>query len=60
MEYAPVCGRPSGCVNNCPPGMYCAMMCQMHEPVTYGNRCQLNAANAEFLYAGACTNDRAY
>ena len=58
MQYDPVCGRPPGCANTCPPGQYCTMMCRLYEPQTYGNRCQLNAANAEFLYAGACTNGR--
>jgi len=54
LQYDPVCGRPTGCANTCPPGMYCAMMCQQHDPVTYGNRCQLNAAGAEYLYDGQC------
>ena len=58
LQYDPVCGRPSGCANTCAPGMYCTMECRLHEPQTYGNRCQLNAANAEFLYAGACSNGR--
>jgi len=53
-EYAPVCGRPSGCANTCPAGAYCAMLCQMHEPQTYGNKCMLKAAGAEYLYDGAC------
>lgn len=56
MEYAPVCGRPTGCANTCPPGMYCAAVCRLHEPQTYGNRCQLKAANAQFLHEGACTS----
>lgn len=54
LEYNPVCGRPPGCMNTCPPGMYCTMMCRLYDPVTYGNRCQLNAAGAEYLYDGAC------
>lgn len=53
-EYAPVCGRPSGCANTCPPGMYCAMLCQLPEPQTYSNKCMLKAAGAEYLYDGAC------
>lgn len=53
-EYAPVCGRPSGCANTCPAGMYCTMMCQLHEPQTYSNKCMLKAAGAEYLYDGAC------
>ncbi|MEK9154383.1 MAG: PKD domain-containing protein [Patescibacteria group bacterium] len=56
MEYAPVCGRPAGCANTCPPGMYCTMLCQMQEPKTYSNRCALNAAGAELLYSGACAS----
>jgi peptidoglycan hydrolase-like protein with peptidoglycan-binding domain len=55
LQYDPVCGRPSGCANTCAPGMYCTMECRLHEPQTYGNRCQLNAANAEFLYSGQCS-----
>lgn len=55
-EYAPVCGRPSGCANTCAPGMYCAMMCQLHDPVTYGNECSMKAAGATLLHAGACTD----
>lgn len=55
MEYQPVCGRPPGCTNSCPAGMYCTMICRLHDPVTYGNRCQLNAAGAEFISEGACT-----
>lgn len=54
MEYNPVCGRPPGCANTCPPGMYCTLECRLHNPVTYSNRCHLNAAGAEYLYAGAC------
>ena len=53
LEYQPVCGRPPGCAP-CPAGMYCAMVCQQSEPVTYGNRCQMNAANATLLYEGRC------
>lgn len=53
-EYAPVCGRPVGCANTCPSGQYCTMICQLHRPETYGNRCALNAAGAEFLYNGMC------
>ena len=56
-EYAPVCGRPSGCANTCAPGMYCTMMCQLYTPVTYSNRCQMNAAGATFLYSGQCTSN---
>ncbi len=56
-EYAPVCGRPQGCTNVCPPGMYCAMMCQMHQPQTYSNRCQMNNSNADLVHEGACTGN---
>lgn len=56
MEYNPVCGRPVGCANTCPPGMYCAAICRLHEPQTYGNRCMLNASGAQFLHEGACTS----
>jgi peptidoglycan hydrolase-like protein with peptidoglycan-binding domain len=55
LEYAPVCGRPPGCANTCAPGMYCTMICRLNDPVTYGNRCALNAAGAEFVSEGACT-----
>ncbi len=54
-QYEPVCGRPTGCANTCPPGMYCTMMCRLHDPVTYGNRCEMNNANAGFIHTGACT-----
>lgn len=57
-EYKPVCGRLPGCVNTCPPGMYCTTVCQLHNAQTYGNRCELNAAGADFLYEGACTDNR--
>ncbi|HEY4513989.1 MAG TPA: peptidoglycan-binding protein, partial [Candidatus Paceibacterota bacterium] len=53
-EYVPVCGRPAGCSNPCPPGFYCAMMCRQYDPVTYSNRCALNDAGADYLYDGAC------
>ena len=56
MQYDPVCGRPPGCMNTCPPGMYCTMMCQPYPSQTYGNRCQLDAAGATLLYAGEGTN----
>lgn len=59
-EYRPVCGRPMGCVNTCPPGMYCAAVCQLPQPVTYGNRCELNNANATYLHDGACTGQETF
>jgi peptidoglycan hydrolase-like protein with peptidoglycan-binding domain len=55
-EYAPVCGRPSGCANTCPSGMYCTMMCRLNDPQTYSNKCMLKAAGAEYLYDGVCAN----
>ncbi|MBI5456709.1 peptidoglycan-binding protein [Candidatus Kaiserbacteria bacterium] len=54
--YDPVCGRPTGCANTCPPGQYCTMICQLKRPETYSNRCALNAAGAEFLYNGNCAS----
>jgi PKD repeat protein len=54
MEYAPVCGQPTGCANTCAPGMFCAAMCQMPEPQTYSNKCMMNAAGATFKYIGEC------
>jgi hypothetical protein len=59
-EYAPVCGRPSGCANTCPPGMACPAICQLHQPQTYSNRCQLNNANADFIHEGVCTGQETY
>lgn len=53
--FDPVCGRPTGCANTCGSGMYCTMMCQMPEPVTYGNTCVLRASGAEMLHRGECT-----
>lgn len=57
MQYDPVCGRPVGCTNTCPPGMACPAICQLHQPQTYGNRCMMNASGAEFLYQGECRAD---
>ncbi|MFZ2555950.1 MAG: peptidoglycan-binding protein [Minisyncoccia bacterium] len=53
-QYDPVCGRPAGCANYCSPGMMCTMECRLHDPVTYSNRCSMNAAGAEELYRGQC------
>lgn len=53
-QYDPVCGRPSGCVNTCPAGMYCTLECRLYDHTTYSNRCALAAAGAEYLYAGSC------
>ncbi len=60
MEYAPVCGRPQGCMNTCPAGMICTMQCQLHTPQTYSNRCQMNNANADFMHEGVCTGSEGY
>lgn len=54
MEYAPVCGRPTGCANTCAPGMVCPAICRLHDAKTYGNRCALDAAGAEYLHDGEC------
>lgn len=60
-EYAPVCGRPRGCANTCPPGMYCTAVCRLYDPVTYSNRCNLNASDADYLHDGSCTgSEQAY
>lgn len=56
MQYDPVCGRPSGCMNTCPVGMYCAAMCRLPDPVTYSNECHLKAAGATFISRGACSS----
>lgn len=53
--YAPVCGRPTGCTNTCPSGLYCAMMCALPKPQTYSNSCLLEAAGATKLHTGVCT-----
>lgn len=58
-EYAPVCGRPPGCANTCPAGQYCTMICQLPEAKTYSNRCQLDAAGADFIHQGSCTSSGA-
>jgi hypothetical protein len=48
LEYNPVCGEKQvQCIKApCPP-----------IKTTYGNKCQLNAAKAKFLYAGECKKD---
>ncbi len=55
LDYTPVCGRPSGCANTCPPGAYCALYCQQHTPKTYSNKCVMSSENADFLHQGECT-----
>lgn len=57
LQYQPVCGRPTGCANTCPPGQVCTLECRLHDPQTYGNRCQLDAAGAAYLYEGQCTQN---
>jgi peptidoglycan hydrolase-like protein with peptidoglycan-binding domain len=65
QEYAPVCGRPSGCVNTCAatPGTACpmiaSMLCRLPDPQTYSNSCEMKAAGATLLYQGACTSTTA-
>lgn len=61
LEYAPVCGQPSGCEPcNAPDGLACPAICKLKQPQTYGNMCQLRADGAQFLYQGQCrdTDDR--
>ncbi len=53
-NYQPVCGRPTGCANTCPPGAFCTMMCRLNDPQTYSNTCMLKNAGAEYLYDGPC------
>lgn len=46
MIYQPVCGQTTvNCVK---------APCPQPDPVTYGNKCMLNAANATLLYEGTC------
>lgn len=54
LQYDPVCGRPAGCTNTCPSGMYCAALCRLPDPVTYSNECHLKAAGASFISRGVC------
>jgi len=51
MDYRPVCGQPPepACRRAVP-----ACMMATPGPQTYGNRCQLNAAGATYLYDGEC------
>ena len=49
-EYDPVCGQP---VFDCPEGA----VCMMPLPVTYSNKCMMQAAGAEYLYHGKCEQD---
>lgn len=52
--YQPVCGRPAGCSNPCPPGAMCLMACRLYDERTYANRCTLDAAGATFVSEGPC------
>ncbi len=59
-QYQPVCGRPNGCANTCAPGMICTMQCELYQPQTYSNRCQMNNSNATFMHEGVCTGAEGY
>lgn len=48
QNYAPVCGRP---MDNCS----FLGTCSQSAPRTYGNRAELDAAGATYLYEGSCT-----
>ena len=54
MEYTPVCGQPPepACRYSIP-----ACMIPTPGPQTYGNRCELDTAEATFLYEGECRNE---
>lgn len=51
MEYAPICGMP---YFECPEGA----VCSAPMPVTYSNKCHLEAANATVLYKWVCEQDK--
>lgn len=51
QEYAPVCWRPH---TDCPEGA----VCMIPLPVTYSNKCHLEAADATLLYEGVCEQDK--
>ena len=55
LQYDPICGRPPGCANTCAPGAYCAADCLLHTPITYSNRCFLDAAGASIIHDDVCT-----
>jgi hypothetical protein len=40
--------------------MACPAICQLHQPQTYSNRCQLGNANADFIHEGVCTGQETY
>ena len=50
MEYAPVCGQPN---QSCPEWA----ACEYTPPFTYGNKCELEADGARFLYEWECEQD---
>jgi hypothetical protein len=63
MQYQPVCGQAQheccGTTLNKPAYcMYAKVNCEAGEQKTYGNICQLNAANAKYLYEGECKNNQ--
>ncbi|MBI5003918.1 peptidoglycan-binding protein [Candidatus Kaiserbacteria bacterium] len=55
LQYDPVCGRPAGCTNTCPSGLYCAALCRLPDPVTYSNKCFMQAAGAHLISESACS-----
>ncbi len=54
-DFAPVCGRPPGCVNTCGAGLYCSAICALPTPITYPNRCTMDAAGSTFIHNDTCT-----
>ncbi len=60
LQYDPICGRPPGCANTCSPGAMCTMECRLQDPVTYSNRCFLDAAGASVMYEGQCQATQSY
>jgi len=55
MEYAPVCGKPSGCLysSNVAGSEWVTQGCSTG--ITYSNLCLLNAAGAVYSHEGICT-----
>jgi hypothetical protein len=51
--YSPVCGQPP--MPDCPAGAACQMV--EPNPKTYSNECEMNNADAKFLYKGKCEPD---
>lgn len=55
LEYMPVCGYiPVKCTEE-----EWTQACPMYLPQTYGNKCQLAAEQATYLYDGICVTDEA-